>query len=358
LIASGTLVQSNTLAEDDPNGSFPRLAPIEYTPIYVGVRQTFDIKLEDADGRQVADEEGQARTVHLGGGYVEPWAYDSEEVGPAQPADPATVRWSGTQKVKIDPKRRFSLGDVAASSGAAPQLLTITGGPVPDDYKGRVQQAAQVFPAFRHLSVAGNSLTDHEVPHADGGTQDNLGVMPLLARQVKNVLVFINTNTRDWRYNDDLRSLFVAIGPPDGSGDKRDNALLQAGDPNRNAYDDVLAAFDTSLTDRAPIVYCGSNWTVRPSQHYNIRGYTGLNICFFYNAPPARWAASLPDRVRADLPTQKNFPWFATFGQHLPHVIQLKAAEVNLLANMWAWIVTNDQVVTQIRGALAPGLLP
>jgi hypothetical protein len=316
----------------------------------VGVRQTFDVNVKDSDGRD--------QTVSLGGGYVEPWAYDSEDVGSPQPADPTEVRWSGVQNVKIDPSRRFSLGDVAASSGAAPELLTITGGPVPDDYKGYVQQTAQVFPAFRHLSVSSNTLTGNEVPHADGGAQDNLGVVPLLARQVKNVLVFINTNTRNWRYNDDLRSLFVPIGPPDSGGDKRYNALLQENDPTRDAYDDVLAGFDKAGTDKEPIVYCGRNWTVRASQHYNIRGYTGLNICFFYNAEPAKWADTLPDLVKADLAKEKNFPWFATFGQNLPHVIQLKTPQVNLLANMWAWIVTNDGVVKRIRDAVTPGVLP
>jgi hypothetical protein len=364
LIASGTLVQNTAPADGDADAVFPTLAPVEYTPIYVGVRQTFDVKVKGQDDKDT--------TVHLGGGYVESWAYDTEEVGPAEPVEPAKpgaesaqppadavkVPWNGSQKVKIDRKRRFSLADVAASSGAAPQLLTITGGPVPDDYKGYVRQAAQVFPAFRHLSIARNTLTSDEVPHADGGAQDNLGVMPLFARQVKNVLVFINTSTKEWRYNDDLRSLFVTVGPPDSGGDKRDNAVLQAADSTKNAYDEVLAAFDQARADQAPIVYCGKNWTVRKNAHYNIRGYGGLNICFFYNAQPAGWAASLPDAVQPDVAKEKNFPWFETFEQDRPHVIQLKASEINLLANMWAWITTNEGVVKLVRRTLDNGVLP
>jgi hypothetical protein len=357
LIASGTAVQKGTLIQGTPAAScddtatFPVLAPVEYTPLYIGVRQVFDVCVKGEDGR--------TKTVHIGGGYVEPWAYDTEAIGAPRVEGPASTNsWTGTLDVRVDPKRRLSLADVAASSGAAPELLTIIGGPVPDDYKGYVQQAAQAFPAFRHLSVATNTLTDEEIPHADGGVQDNLGVLPLLARQVKNVFVFINTATKYWRYNDDLRALFVSIGPPDSDGDKRYNGVLQASDPNVDALELVLSAFDKAQKDGSPFVYCGKNWTVRQSEHYNVRGYTGLNICFFYNAQPARWADSLSIRVKAEVPRTKNFPWFKTFGQDVPHVIKLKPSEVNLLANMWAWIMTEKSVVDQIRGVVTPGVLP
>jgi hypothetical protein len=357
LIASGTAVQQGTLIEGATavcadTATFPVLAPVEYTPLYVGVRQVFDVCVKGND-------DAPPKTVHIGGGYVEPWAYDTEAIGvPRRESQGSPNSWTGTLDVRIDPKRRFSLADVAASSGAAPELLTITGGPVPDDYKGYVQQVAQVFPAFRHLSVATNTLTDGEIAHADGGAQDNLGVMPLLVRQVKNVFVFINTATKYWRYNDDLRSLFVSIGPPDSDGDKRYNGVLQASDPKVDALELVLSAFDKAQSNGSPYVYCGKNWTVTPSQHFNIRGYTGLNICFFYNAQPAKWAESLPKSVQPEVPKTKNFPWFRTFGQDVPHVIKLKPSEVNLLANMWAWIMTEKSVVDQIHGVVAPGVLP
>jgi len=358
LIASGTAVQKGTLIEGTAaadcgdTSTFPVLAPVEYTPLYVGIRQVFDVCVKGEDGRST--------TVHIGGGYVEPFAYDTEAVGvPRREGQGSTNSWTGTQDVRIDPKRRFSLADVASSSGAAPELLTILGGPVPDDYKGYVQQAAQVFPAFRHLSVATNTLSDEEIAHADGGTQDNLGVMPLLARQVKNVFVFINTSTKYWRYNDDLRSLFVSIGPPSSDGDKRYNGVLRTSDPKADALELVLSAFDKAQTDGSPFVYCGKNWTVKESQHFNIRGYTGLNVCFFYNAQPRNWVMrSLPKTVQPEVAKTKNFPWFRTFAQDVPHVIKLKTSEVNLLANMWAWIMTEPSVVEQIRGAVTPGVLP
>jgi len=51
-----------------------------------------------------------------------------------------------------------------------------------------------------------------------------------------------------------------------------------------------------------------------------------------------------------------DFPWFRTFGQNKPHVIQLTKAQVNLLSNLTEWIVSNDDTVQMIRRALSEPL--
>ena len=87
LIAGGTMVPA--LPED---GSFPTLMPVEYTPLYVGVRQTFG---------------------GFGGGYVDPFAYD-----PPTAAANARQNDEGVFDIEFDPAHRFTLADVAASTGA------------------------------------------------------------------------------------------------------------------------------------------------------------------------------------------------------------------------------------------------
>ena len=79
-----------------PGFEYPRLIPVEYTPLYTGVRQQFG---------------------NLGGTYVMPWAYDREHVvasGDRLLVDKADVRM-------------FTLADVIGSSGAAPQLQLMLG---------------------------------------------------------------------------------------------------------------------------------------------------------------------------------------------------------------------------------------
>jgi hypothetical protein len=38
-----------------------------------------------------------------------------------------------------------------------------------------------------------------------------------------------------------------------------------------------------------------------------------------------------------------DFPWLKTFGQNKTHVIQLTAPQVNLLSNLTAWIVSDEE---------------
>ena len=325
LIVGGTLVSARR------DYSYPLLMPVEYTPLYVGLRQRFG-------GR-------------FGGSYVWPWAYDATQVG---------TTTGDLVAVHYDSSRRFTLADVAASTGAAPQLFLILGESVPDRFKPTVQSFAQYFPAFRHFAVQpmnGNIALTEEMPHADGGLEDNLGIMPLLARQVRNILVFVNTNTRYIEDNDDVQSLFFAVGPPGGSGDKTENKVF-----SDNLYGVLLRDLADARDRKEPQVYCGQNWSVLPNSHYNIRGYDGLNICWFYNAAVPKWENQLPDEVKrivkgGDKSKEgrnfDDFPWFSTFEQNAPHVIQLSVAQVNLLANLTAWTVTNAETVRMIRSRVS-----
>jgi len=90
-----------------------------------------------------------------------------------------------------------------------------------------------------------------------------------------------------------------------------------------------------------------------------IRGYGGLNICFVYNYAPQSWRAQLPAETQTALTAQKRyrgFPWYATFGQNAPRVIRLDERQVNLLANLTAWAVTDSWSVDTMCRALGAAL--
>jgi hypothetical protein len=117
LIVGGTLVKPNGL-------DYPRLIPVEYTPLYTGVRQQF----------------GQ-----IGGTYVSPWAYDRLTIAPRS-----------STHVLVGPKpteRPFTLADVIASSGAAPQLTLMLGDKVPERFRPALQQASEAGQGPAALSV-------------------------------------------------------------------------------------------------------------------------------------------------------------------------------------------------------------
>jgi len=323
LIATGTMIS----ARDDYE--YPLLMPVEYTPLYVGVRTEFG-------GR-------------FGGSYIWPWAYDPAGVGAATPD--ARKPGEGTVQIQYDDAHRFTLADVVASSGAAPELAVVLGAMLPEKYQSYARQAADVFPAFRHVGVQGpgNAQESDRLPHADGGAEDNLGVLPLLARQVRNIIVFINTSTHFVENNDDLQSLFVSVGPPGLSGDKRHNVVFRQS-LHQTVVDHLVAARERGDAQ----VFCDSGWDVLPNLRFGVRPYSGLNICFVYNAAVPRWEREFtanPDVLQLAKGI-KNFPWFATFEQNKPNVIKLTTTQVNLLSNLTAWIVSNPETVAMIRKSM------
>lgn len=334
LIVGGTAVKQ-------VSDEYPRLIPVEYTPLYTGIRQRFGT---------------------IGGTYVWPWAYDRL----------AAARSSDTE-ILVSPKptdRLFTLADVIGSSGAAPQLELMLGDALPARLRGVVRQAAVAFPSFSNLAVRGDTTEEAPVPpsaeiaHGDGGFTDNLGIMPLLARQVHNIIVFVNSSS-PYDQNEQLQSYFMRIAIRDGNGDKTFNAVFE-----RARYKEVLEGFDTATREGNGALHCDKGWTVAPNEIYNIRGYDGLNICWVYNYAADNWKASLPDAIKQWVtppdPTHlskqakdlAHFPYYRTFGENRTKVIQLKPLQVNLLADLASWSVSNDHAVTTIVRTFGEATLP
>jgi hypothetical protein len=217
--------------------------------------------------------------------------------------------------------------------------------------------AATYFPSFAAPTVVSNGAIEmrEPLPHSDGGLGDNLGLMPLLARGVKNVILFFNTNTPYFERNDDVRSLFMAVGTPGGGGDKTRNQVFAPSE-----YDNLLEQLTAARGARGPQIYCKAELTVLPNAHYNIKGYDGLNLCLFYNADAWLWHKAIEDVLVAGLlksPEAErvnldNFPWFETFEQNKPHVIQLANCQVNLLSSLTEWSVTRPETVRLVQSTL------
>lgn len=325
LIVGGTLIYQHQAF------AYPALLPVEYTPLYTGIRQQFGSR--------------------LGGAYVWPLAYDTES---------AEVTQAGTVRVASRTAgRAFTLADMIASSGAAPLLGLFRGKPLAAATIG-----VQFFPTFNHFAIrdgrAAPTLTG--ISHGDGGFTDNLGLMPLLARQVRNVIVFVNAKD-SFETSLQLQSLFFPIDQQDDwSGDRSVNVVFET-----SKWEELRDGFAQAVAGKRAVVHCGRNWTVKPNELYNIRGYSGLNICFVYNHTVESWMKALPQETQNLLPDPatgrkgtrrlRRFPWFATFGENRPRVIRLNEPQVNLLANLASWTVTNQDSVDRILEAFG-GALP
>ncbi len=161
LLVGGTLLRvSNAFP-------LPQQLHFEMTPFYTGVRPVYE----------GAGSAGQ----HIGGGYIESFGFDSDAPNNRRPNAAGEVR------VRLGARRhRFTLPDVMGTTGAAPAEIFLQFG---IDWAG--------FPEFKYwpMQVAPRRPR-HAVEYefGDGGILENLGLMPLLARKVEHIVIFVNTN--------------------------------------------------------------------------------------------------------------------------------------------------------------------
>lgn len=293
--------------------------PCEFTPLYTGVRTLFP-------------SAGRGGTP-IGGGYVESFAYDSESPRRSWGAE----RWY----VKLGRRRhRFTLADMIGSGGAAPQEVLKRAGL---DVVG--------FPELRHWPVHDlGRVRQEEYSHSDGGDLENLGIMPLLARQVENIIVFINTQTpfgptRE-RYNDSIAPLFHAVPDQEpvitgfpGSRQFSTNVVFKNG---KKRLEELLVAFQAKKDGGEPLVVC-ETYDVAANGNYAVRPYTA-KICWVYNERVPTWEKPLSAEVKTLLKHRhlKRFPHYRSFFENPPKIFDLTRVQVNALAHLACWTVTSS----------------
>ena len=210
---------------------------------------------------------------------------------------------------------------------------------------------------MRYISaVSGGSWTAVPFTYGTAGAErlletvvvpDNLGVMPLLARGVEKILVFVN-GKEPFERSKQVESMFWPLDQQeDTGGDRSMNAVFMP-----DQYWKLKAGLQQGIAEGGAAVYRGRNWEVRRNEFYNVAGYSGLTICWVYNQLAPAWVEQLLQETQELVTSDgfKNFPWFSTFGENIPYVMRLKAEQVNLLASLAAWSVTNTKSLKKLGG--------
>ena len=309
----------------------------EYTPMYTGVRKYFP----DAGRRKFII--GGKRPV--GGGYIQTFAYD------AHLAEKEVVDGCITVKSR---RNNFTLSDIIGSSGAAPEETV-----------RKVGLNFVGFPEFRHFPIPqvnnGKVIDDEEYAHGDGGHLENLGIMPLLARKVRNIVVFVNTLTpfkaskEDQRkrkfpsrdFTDDLAPLFGIDNLPSQHQGKYDEVKLavnQIFEPNK--FHELLQAYDACKKEGNPLVH-SDTYQVLENSHYLIPRYKA-KICWVYLDNVQSWIEQIGDTELKNILASRQdrfirFPNFKTFGENIPSIIDLHSEQVNMLAHLTSWVVMTNK---------------
>ncbi len=327
----GSTVQLNhyALSTRKPNEIFP----LVMTPLYVGV---------PTDKVALGKNSSQ-----IGGGYIEPFMYNSK------PPRAENIKICNECLTKVTIKNginRFSLSDVIGTSGAAPQAV-LTGG-----LKYLFLLPSNLgFPELYHWPITEHdnykpNMNDDFV-HGDGGNIDNIGLMPLLARRVDNIMVFINTQEDfDTGYaNGDIPpyAMYSDLQDYFKYNEKRPKNIVFSESQLKPLYE----ALEEDKEAGRPLVHC-SIYSIKENKFFgvlNTQGYTP-RICWFYNDKPTQWtnlikqAAPLDDELEKIIQEKrpyKNIPHSKTFMQqwHDFQFIDRNNQHVNIESNISGWAV-------------------
>ena len=301
------LIAGSTILRPDNVTPKPRRIHFETTPLYAGVR--------------VRHRKAGSQDRDIGGGYLEPFAFDSDA-----PENAPNNRQEVT--VRLGAKRhRYTLSDVMGSSGAAPaEVLDEIG----LDFLG--------FPEFKHWPADRPHRTSaKEYEFGDGGILENLGIMPLLMRRVQKIIVFVNTRDRlkgpgPGEINDSIRPLFGQ------TPDFTENHVFP-----KSKYLRLVDGLLTAKSNGKTVMF-RDTYPVRRARHYGIESGWEVTVLWVYNERVASWESKLREEV-ADLVSSGSlgsFPHYKTFFQNPPKLIDLSATQVQMLAHLSCWNVTSN----------------
>jgi hypothetical protein len=293
LISTGTVLRA---ANDNPG---ERRFRFDMTPLYLGIRELFPT--------------AGSKNRPIGGGFVEPCGFDSDAPD-ENPVD-------GIVDVRLGLRHRFTLSDVVGTTGAAPAWALAKLGL---NFFG--------FPEFKYWSPSMPAADEKEYEFGDGGNLENLAIMPLLARKVARIVVFVNTNHRlvPNQYTE------VADSLPPLFGTAPDGFMLNHVFPD-GRFRPLMDALWARAAEGGP-AWHREAYEVLENRHHGVDGGWQVDVTWVYNHMPSAWHGLLRPEVRALVGHGElgNFPHYETFFQNA-RVIDLSARQTSLLAHMSCW---------------------
>ena len=394
LVVNGSVIGPTKLAP------FKTENPIvfEFTPLYVGSAYS-------PDGKPFEYQPGQPFLV--GNGYVEPFAFGGDaprsQAAPCHPSGP-----DATCAEVPPPPRPFTVADASGiSSSAFASVIEQNPFQFTDGLNlNRIEKwmlglvieilqkdtdLLQLAPEADYWPVTGaaNEQTNC-FTYGDGGLLDNYGLISMLRRRVKSVVVFINTSTKiDTTYD-------PASGPPKPA--QLDSLLaplfgIRVESPGIFSQhnqvfpkDEFAAVFEalktaklngkTVMTQRTHTLAQNDWWGIdgvalnsagnRLNPNDPVSPSDQVNVLWVYNERVAEWESlltedkfhakglgeiTLKQAIEAGNPTNpdsaegpfQHFPNYHTMGQNgKTKLVELTPEQVNLLADLSCWNITND----------------
>ena len=317
------------------------LVGFEYTPLYVGSPFALNVTYRP--------DFGSPETCLVGGGFIEPFA-----MGSSAPADAP----SGGSVDVDPPPAPFTLPDASGTSSSA--------------FVGIIEKVtSDLSPQQRYWPVTNTGgLPTRDFAFGDGGLLENLGLIALLLRQVTTIVVFINTETKlsmtyvPTKKNPPTATEFDNDTPPlfgYGSGPTANNQVFKKADFVKlvTNLQNARRAHNTAITT--------IKHTVLENDWWGLKGGWDVTICWVYLDRVKKWERKLKPEVKAAIVAGnastpsgpfRDFPNYLTIDEDpgiLPSLVQLTKEQVNLLADLTCWDITqNSDTFTELLAPTPP----
>ena len=381
----------------------------EYTPLYVGSAYSpFGKPFEYKPGKSFL----------VGNGYVEPFAFGGD--APSSAATACSPAAPGAKCTSVPPPSiPFTLANASGISSSA-FASVISQNPLEFvkglKLKSPIEQAVlellililqqefdliKLAPENKYWPVTGKANEPTTVfTYADGGILDNYGLISLLRRGVKNIVVFINTSTRiDTSYDpahgapkasqldSDLAPMFGLKVPTPGIFTQHNQVFP------KKEFAAVFNALKTAKLNGKPVMtsqthtVCQNIWWGVDGAALNRAGNpksgkeavapdNKVNVLWVYNERVKEWedlltteefyAKGLGDVTLKEAIEKGNektptgpfqyFPNYLTARQNGgASLVELTPKQVNLLADLSCWNITNKDSAPLFKKILSTG---
>jgi hypothetical protein len=285
----------------------------------------------------------------LGGGSIDPFAFGGQAPTAAPVQDRIAV---------ATPWLRFSLSDIAGASSSA------FVGPLIQFFYAYYPWLEDIDPVYSYWPV----MTAGQVPAqsyflGDGGNLENTGIMALLRRKMPRIIAFIHALTPlSWDpvanqvvVDSQLPPLFglqpkitgqpyipypnPPTSVPPSSAPYRYNQVFDA-----QAFYGLIDQLWKAHQAGGSAICKQTGLAVYDNAHFGIQGADPVDVLWVYTNPVTAWRNQLVDTVRLGMDFEpllyRSFPNYDTFLQ-----LHLIARQVNLLAHLSCWNVTNEQPI-------------
>ena len=214
----------------------------------------------------------------------------------------------------------------------------------------------QFTPKANYFSpkLAEEKLVNTKMNFGDAGLADNFGLMALLRRNVKKIVVFVNTNVelqvneknQITQMDDSVKAFFGKASPASSAlGIQLDNLKVFPKKDFHELEKQLVAQYnkqDTLYAITKLKVEGNAHWDVKPREEK-------VEIMWYYTSRPAKWESQVDRNFLNELDQHKDtiigrFPFYETFSVTMRG---LEPFEINTAAHLAEWHLENTDTELQ-----------